>query len=577
MAAQQIAQLGAAAAAAAAAAPACFDAAQAGGTLWVAARAGERCVHVLRSPLGSSGARARAGSLHAVLQLPEAVAAVQLGVPTEAATAAPPGTAVLVAVGSSCRVWAFQLQPRSTAAGAEPAEVTAEDAAVAAVPVAQQHCPARHQLAAAVAWEHLAFAWDPAAAVAPAPAAPGVAPLALCKLQAALQQQYGGEVQQEGQQAPHLVHTVASWACRSGPAEGIPADATAVSYLGLAAVAGGSSDARLVSSSRHELAAAAATAGSTCSRGGNSWPAGCLLVASAAGGLQALPVGTPCGGSSHQQEQPPAAAPGLPAVVCCTGSSICVVPASSSAGGAQPPQQLALLATSGRLVSAAAAGLGSSRPVIIVPGGSSTASSAAHASAQQPPLCTLLLVGVQATAAAGGRLAYLPCAGSTPGSHLHSLDASGGLAAGTTAASLPLAGAPQAALLAAAVQQAGGPAAQQNQRLVLLSDQGAVLALPAPQGGSLRADGSSSSLSVRRLESRIQVGVMVVRSAMLLPLEACPLEPAPSGAILLHGCCDSLPIGPATPGPCRACWAALQSCRRSRRGWRASCCAWTAA
>ena len=148
MAVRQIAHLGASAAAqaATAAGAGCFDAAQSGGSLWVAVKTGEQRIQVV---LAAPSSGECGGTLHSTLQLPEPVALAQLGVPVQGDAAA--GMAVLLVVGSSCRVWAFQLQPPAAGAAAAPAvaavALQADPAAAVLVPVAQGQCPGRHQLA----------------------------------------------------------------------------------------------------------------------------------------------------------------------------------------------------------------------------------------------------------------------------------------------------------------------------------------------------------------------------------------------------------------------------------------------
>ncbi|KAL4428573.1 hypothetical protein ABPG77_008885 [Micractinium sp. CCAP 211/92] len=287
MGARVLARLGACAAAEAAAHPACFDAAVTGVSLWVAARSDERSVTVVHAPAQHArGRAASSGSLHALVSLPEPVALAQLGAVHAAAEG--PGSAVLLLVGASCRVWAFQLRPpaRSSriAQPGPPIEVAAAESAAVAVPLAHPACPAKHQLAAAVAWEHLAFSWDPAAVSQHTSACGGggrgsvearsgwdstggqggVVPLPLDKLAAALQR-YRSHGQLQDDQMPLLVHSIASWVCQlpaptagssAAAAPAIPADATAAAYVGVNADGSGAV-ARLSCQARFELPPAA--------------------------------------------------------------------------------------------------------------------------------------------------------------------------------------------------------------------------------------------------------------------------------------------------------------------------------
>lgn len=534
---QRLAQLeGSAAAAAVAAGRGCFDAVQAGSSLWVAAKVSEHCIHLVHAPASSTqgGSRSRragsgssGGGLHSVLHISEPVAALQLGVPTAEAAAAAgvaPGTAVVLAVGQSCRAWAFQLQPPADAAPTAPAEVHADAAAAASIPVAQQQCPARHQLAAAVAWEHLAYAWDPAAAAGAPQSATGsrssrsrgassggaaaVVSLSLGSLQAALQQQFGGGDAGQppaGDQVPPLVHSVASWVCRRAPgssssnsssvemlgsqaaaAAGIPADAMAVAYCGTAAGATG----RLVCSARCELAARA-----TCDGTGGG-PIGHLLVATAAGQLVALPVGTLL---SDHSAQPQLDATAQQAVVVCHSSSgmwLLHRNGGSSAAAAQLSPQQQLLAESGQLVPATTSGT-----VLIAAGGGGSISSTASSTAL--PLPSVQLVGVRAAAAVGSSLFYLP---SCRGSELRCWDACSGAPAAAAAAAL--AGMPPgniAQLVATSPAPHSSDSAQP--RLVLLTDQGELLAVMPPccAADAQRGLSTSDSASVGQLERSMQV------------------------------------------------------------------------
>ena len=512
----RIAQLsGDATTAAVAAGPSCLDAAQAGTSLWVAAKAGQHCVQVLHAPAGtlqtssnSTGGSGGSGSLHAVIHLPEPVAAVQLGVPTAAASAAraAAGAAILLAVGQSCRVWAFQLQPQPAAEGTVPAELQADTSAAAAVPVGQQQCPAWHQLAAAVAWEHLAYAWDPAAAAdqrqrtggsrgsrsrSGASHGAAVAPLSLASLQVALQQQFGGS----GEQVPALVHTVSGWVCQPAGPGGIPADATAVAYLGAASAAGPSS--RLLSSTRYELATGAASGSAA---GG---PIGHLLLATASGQLHSLPVGTACTGAADQQPQQQGSSPQA-ATVCYHSSSICFLQSSnrgSAAGSGQAQQRLLLLAESGRLVPAAASGLGCSEAVVLAAGRHGSSSSpgcSSGSSTELLPLPSLQLVGAAAAAAMGSSLCYLVSCQPSSSRRLRYLDASRGLPADTAVAAADMR-AGSVALLASAACEGGA------QQLVLLTEKGELLSAPLPSPEQ-QAQAGSGSASVRQLEGSMQVG-----------------------------------------------------------------------
>lgn len=534
---QRLAQLeGSEAAAAVAAGRGCFDAVQAGSSLWVAAKISDHCIHLVHAPAngtqgGSRSRRAGSGSsgggLHAVLHFPEPVAAVQLGAPTTEAAAAAgvaSGTAVVLAVGQSCRAWAFQLQPAADAAPTAPAEVHADAAAAASIPVAQRQCPAMHQLAAAVAWEHLSYAWDPAASAGAQQPAPGsrgsrsrgassggaaaVVSLSLGSLQAVLQQQFGGGDAGQapaGEQVPPLVHSVASWVCRRAPgssssnsssvempgsqaaaAAGIPADALAVAYCGTAAGATG----RLVCSARCELAARATGDGTA---GG---PIGHLLVATAAGQLVALPVGTLL---SDHSAQPQLDAPAQQAVVVChSGSGMWLLHRNggSSAGAVQLPPSQQLLGESGQLVPATACGT-----VVIASGRGGSISSTASSTAL--PLPSVQLVGVRAAAAVGSCVFYLP---SGRGSELRCWDAGSGASAAAAAAEL--AGMPAgniAQLVATSPAPHSSDSAQP--RLVLLTDEGKLLAVTPPccAADAQRGLSTSGSASVGQLERSMQV------------------------------------------------------------------------
>ena len=535
MAARQIAHLGASAAAqaATAAGAGCFDAAQSGGSLWVAVKTGEQRIQVV---LAAPSSGECGGTLHSTLQLHEPVALAQLGVPVQGDAAA--GMAVLLVVGSSCRVWAFQLQPPAAGAAAAPAvaavALQADPAAAVLVPVAQGQCPGRHQLAAAVAWEHLCFSWDPSAATAPAvttavqlsngsrssrggaggaSAGAHIADINLSKLQAALDAVVGREAQQRQQQ--QLVHSVASWVCRPAAVGGIPADAVAAAYVSAASLPAGSSSGssghspRLACSGRSEFPETAATGGGASSSG----PPGYLVVASSAGQLLALPVGTPC-----DSEQRPAgqAAPAerLPAVACFTSNNICFLPvaatpaASSSSG---PPQRaLVLLAESGRLVTAASAGMGASGAVVVSAGrgdcgdGSTSSAASGATSAAHVFAAVVQLVGASAAAAVANCLCYLPLATQ---SRLCCLDANQGLQVSAAVVELPAgesARVGQPLLLTAAARQ---PRSRQQQlQLLLLTDQGALLAIDAPASASSGCQQlAGRQVSARLLEGAVQV------------------------------------------------------------------------
>ena len=119
----------------------CFDALECGSTAWAALSAGPCEVLALQRSLPpEAGVR---------VTLPEPVAAVQLG----AAHGGQDGSALLLLVGSSCRVWALHLRGGSGAGSALSLGVESG----VEIAVGQSHCPARHQLAAHVAWEHLAL------------------------------------------------------------------------------------------------------------------------------------------------------------------------------------------------------------------------------------------------------------------------------------------------------------------------------------------------------------------------------------------------------------------------------------
>ncbi|KAL4434399.1 hypothetical protein ABPG75_000840 [Micractinium tetrahymenae] len=560
MAARVLAQLGTSAAAAAAAHPACFDAAAAGDSLWVAAHSDERSilvVHALAAGTAGSTAGGSSGSVHATISLPEPVALVQLGAsPSQAAAEAEPGAAVLLLVGASCRLWAFQLDPPKRGGKAvqrgPPAEVAAADSDAMAVPLAQPACPARHQLAAAVAWEHLAFSWDPAAVGHQSGSAGGTGraggrahgsrsstdaegsavPLPLHKLAAALRR-YGGNSQQQEEHMPLLVHSIASWVFQqpapaatgssSAATPAIPADARAAVYVGWAS---SDSTARLTCKARFELPAAA-------SGGALTPPAGYLLVATAQGQLLALPVGTPASSGQQQQQQQhnlqhQAADDGgalLPIVVCMGGSSMCILPLQAPNEGSsavhQGGEELVLLAEAGQLGPAAPAGLGSCQTTAIAAGSNSNSDSGAPAagSALAAGACTatVLLAGVQAAAAVGSTLCYLPlqCDASTGssrssssgllrcldlGSHRNLLQA--------TAIDVPLAraggaaGVGQPLLLATAAAMTGH---QPRQQLVMLTSQGTLLAVQRAQlGGDRPAGGMEQQTTVHQLEVGIQ-------------------------------------------------------------------------
>lgn len=536
MAARQIAHLGASAAAqaATAAGAGCFDAAQSGGSLWVAVKTGEHRIQV-RLAAPSSGECG--GTLHSTLQLPEPVALAQLGVPVEGDAAA--GMAVLLVVGSSRRVWAFQLQPPAAGAASGPTvaavALQADPAAAVLVPVAQGQCPGRHQLAAAVAWEHLCFSWDPSAATAPAvttavqpsngsrssrgraggaSAGAHIADINLSKLQAALDAVVGREAQQR-QQQQQLVHSVTSWVCRPAAVGGIPADAVAAAYVSAASLPAGSSSGssghspRLACSGRSEFPETAATGGGASSSG----PPGYLVVASSAGQLLALPVGTPCY-SEHQPAGQAAPAERLPAVACFTSNNICFLPvaatpaASSSSG---PPQRaLLLLAESGRLVTAASAGMGASGAVVVSAGhgdcgdGSTSSAASGATSAAHVFAAVVQLVGASAAAAVASCLCYLPLATQ---SRLCCLDAIQGLQVSAAVVELPAgesARVGQPLLLTAAARQ---PRSRQQQlQLLLLTDQGALLAIDAPASASSGCQQlAGRQVSARRLEGAVQV------------------------------------------------------------------------
>lgn len=559
MAARVLAQLGAGTAAEAGAQPACFDAAVAGDSLWVAARCDERSVVVVHAPAEPAGGRAASnGSLLARVSLPEPLALVQLGAAHLAAEEE--GPAVLLLVGASCRVWALQLHPpaRSSRAAQPGPTAKVEAAAIDAVEVslAQPACPARHQLAAAVAWEHLAFSWDPAPGSQQTgsmgrgdwgPSGPrggaggshgegGVVPLPLDKLAAALQRYRGHGQMQDDQVPPLLVHSVASWVCHMpGPAAGgsaaatpaIPADATAAAYVGRAAADSGSAE-RVACRARFELPAAACTEAMAS-------PAGYLLVATARGQVLALPVGTTMSPGRQQGMQQHAADAGaalLPIAVCVdssgssSSSSMCILPLQvpnegSGSTAEQPPQELVLLAEAGQLIPAAPAGLGSCQATTIVAGGGSCsgtgASPAAPASMVAAGACTatVLLAGVQAVAAMGSTLCYLLCqrdassSSSSKGSMLRCLDlAAGGSPLQAFASDVVLAGAStrtagQPLLLVAASAAAEQ---QQRQQLVMLTSQGTLLAVAGAVLSTGRHAGEAQqALAVPSLEASIQV------------------------------------------------------------------------
>ncbi len=542
---QRLAQLDdGAAAAAIAAGPSCFDTAQSGASLWVAAKAAAQSIQMVHTPVSSpqGGNRIRraagstSGSLHGVVHLPEPVAAVQLGIPTAEAAAAAgvaAGTAVLLAVGHSCRVWAFQLQPPAASIPTVPAELHAEGSAAASVPVAQQQCSDRHQLAAAVAWEHLAYTWEPATAgeaLQPATVSRGarsrggpssstaaVVPLSLASLQASLQQQFGGGAARQAatdEQTPPLVHTVASWVClpAAGPsssgrgshiaaAAGIPADATAVAYCGSAAGVAGPCP-RLVCSARFEFAAGAAS-GSTAQHGD---AIGHLLVATAAGQLLALPVGTLRGERSGQPQLPSAAKQEV--VVCYSSSGIWFLhtagSSSAAAGSKQRQQQRLLLAESGQLVPAT--GLGGSGPVAIATGSSSVGGcSGGSTSSATLHFPAVRLVGARAAAAMGSSLLYLASDSSGTSSELRCWDSGSDQQA---ASAVPAVGMPadSLAMLASATLWPGStPLAQQQ--LVALTQHGELLAV-MPCSHTAQAQqrpGPSYGASVGELERSMQV------------------------------------------------------------------------
>lgn len=567
MAGQLVAQLGAAAAVAAAS-PGCFDATQSGGSLWAAARSADRSVLVTHAPAMEDG-----GSVHSMLSLPEPVTVVHLGAPTAAAQA---GTAVLVVVGVSCRVWAFHLRPPPPAGRAAsrqlPADVAAEDGVAVAVPLAQTACTARHQLAAAVAWEHLCYCWAPDAAPAAGQqgshrgagrgaggsgSAGSVASISLAKFEAALQQyrcsagstKSGMQQQQHPDEQPQLLlHSVASWACQppasaSASAAGIPSDATAAAYVGVASTAGGVQP-RLVCTARFELPAAAEAAVAAAAGGGTA-PTGYLLVATAGGLLLALPVGTPRNPQQQQQQQQQkqagsAAGPSLPLAVCYSsgnsssgsGSSgsnssgsgsihvLAPVPISGSRPMSSPgPCELVLLPEAGQLAEAQPAGLGTRQVELTSVDGSSSGSTNARNgsssggggggagyAAMHGFAATVQLVGVHALSTMGGRLWYVPAGSGDDGSgggrgSMRCLDTRRGL------------------LHAAAVQapfdasRTGVPAtlaatAAAGSSVLMLTTQGDLLALPAAgrqdDGGADEEAAAAATLSVRRLECTIQ-------------------------------------------------------------------------
>lgn len=545
MAAWVLARLGAGAAAAATAGPACFDAAAAGEGLWVAARCDERSVAIVHAlAAGAGGNSASSGSVHALISLPEPVAIVQLGAAQVGAEE--PGPAVLLLVGASCRLWAFQLHPPAQSGGAPqqglPAKVTATDSDAVAVPLAQPACPARHQLAAAVAWEHLAFSWDPVSVGSVGEGAgcsntphssrdrSGVdsvaVPLPLHKLAAALRQ-YSSSGQQDGWM-PLQVHSVASWVCQlpvaaagtpAPVAEAIPADATAAAYVGCAGGTVGGL-ARLTCQARYELPVPA-------DHGILSSPVGYLVVATARGQVLTLPVGTPAWSGQHegaQHQADDASAALLPVAVCIGSSSMCIVPAQefdqeescrSCATGSKGASELVLLAEAGQLGLAAPAGLGSCRATMTASGSnhksSSDASPAALTSCVAAGVCsaTVLLAGVRSAAAVGSTLCYVPTSCGSTGSMLRCMDLgdqSGLLQA--AASDMPLAGlreggAGQPLLLAATAATAEQ---RQRQQLVVLTSQGTVLAVAGAKiSGGQHDSGVVQSPSVPSLEASIQV------------------------------------------------------------------------
>lgn len=516
-----IADLGpAAAAAAAASGPGCLDCAQFGGSLWVAVCTAHRSMQVVHAPLDGGAA---GGSVHSVVVLPEAAALVQLGVPSAAHDAAAPGAAVLLVVGASCRVWAFHLLAHPPGAAAATAEVAADAAAAASVSLAQPRCPARHQLAAAVAWEHLCHWWEPAAAAQPGSAAGGIAPLSLAGLQEALRQLHARSQPCQQQQAPLLVHSVASWVCQppasaaAGGADGtasmpaaIPPDATAAAVVSL--VPGPEPTPGNASSGMPRLACSSRFVQPAPSNGAAAaGQVGYLLVATAGGQLLSLPIGAPCsiaGGSGLQA--PAASACGrLPLAICCAGSRICFLPLPMQHDHRLQHRELLLLAESGRLVPAEEAGLCGTSVLAAGSGpGATDSSSAGHVFA-----AVVQLVGAQAAAAAGSCLCYLPqplssSSGSNSSSELRHLDAATGLAQ-EVAAKLPIRGIAggRVAMLASATSLQPHHQQHRQHRLVLLTEQGALVTTELSSTGAVHGqNGSSPAPPVQQLEANIQVG-----------------------------------------------------------------------
>lgn len=569
MGARVLARLGTCAAAEAAAHPACFDAAAAGDSLWVAARSDDHSVTIVHATAQHArGRAASSGSLHARVSLPEPVALAQLG--AVHADAEGPGSAVLLLVGASCRLWAFQLRPPAhsssrTAQPGPPIEVAAADSAAVAVPLAHPACPARHQLAAAVAWEHLAFSWDPATGTQHTSSCGGggrgsdetrdawdstggqggVVPLPLDKLAATLQR-YRSHGQLQDDQMPLLVHSIASWACQlpapmpgSSPAAApaIPADATAAAYVGMSADGSGTLG-RLACHARFELPPAA------CSQDPTS-AVGHLLVATSRGQVFAFPVGTPASSGQRPGDQLQAADGGmasLPVAVCIgsSSSSMCILPLQAPDEGSgstdtatQGCQELVLLAEAGQLVSAAAAGLGSCQACLISTGsgcrGDAVAAVPARSLTGGPCRATVLLTGQQAVAAIGSTLCYLlrPCnaSGGSESSMLRCMDlgAQGSLLQASARDVLlagPEAGAAgQPLLLAAAVTAAA--ARQPREQLVVLTAQGALLSVSAADlsTGQPAAE-VARLLTVQAVESNIQVTALYLLSCF--PFSSIP-------------------------------------------------------
>jgi hypothetical protein len=527
---QKIAQLTPeTAAAVAAAGPEALDAAQAGRHLWTAFKAEACTVHVVHA-VAINNAAADEHRVHVVLRLPEPVALLQLGVPMTGTT----GTAVLLLVGASCRLWAFELAAPSSGCNPAPSTLIANSSNAALVPLGQPSCTAAHQLAAAVGWEHLCHCWESVTvqqrscrgrrgnSIAVSPAASGTAALNLAKLHFSLQtvaEQQLARRDISQQQPAQLVHTVASWVCQPHGAYGDPAAAAAIPRDATSAAtiilvhpdSGASAQPRLACSTRFVMAGEAAA--STCGS-----PAGFLALATAADQLVLLPIGTPYVSSSTQQATfDNAAGANLPGIACFDGSRLwfCAAGAQAAAGSSLQPQELVLLAQSGRLVPAD--GLTGGPSVLLAAGGGGSRPSSPTASvAGRPCAATIRLVGVHAAAARGTKLCYLPhpVDGSSC-SRLLCLDVSAGLSdAGTsTTEQLVYKGSMHGPLLLAALALPCSASSSNAEQMVLLTGTGALLATcwSIRSGASEQGDDDPGAAAHRQSGSSVQASHILIR------------------------------------------------------------------